>query len=654
MQDRFTLRFQNGEREGDTVPISSARFTLGRRPGNTLQIQDGSVSGQHAELIVEAGGVLLRDLGSTNGTKVGGGKITETQLAHGDLVTFGSINATFEDAEFLDSPSTANTSAPSAASPAGAGEGVERVSADMVARSGKRSKVALIGIIVILLGGGGAAAYFMMGGGGARARQAAPVVEVAGNKVAGYSFEGEAIPANWSNQEGAPADFGQRGEARASGEDGMRAVLAAGEWAMLRSDPVSVPVGRTLDLAAKLRARSKAAGRVGVEFLGGASGDAPGSIAWGPWVADVTTHQDIRVSAHVPPGCRQARVVVAARAEARPANLPEDEMGEGGHIDVDDVSLVDGSESATPAAKIGEYSFWVHGEPQSVGQLTKVSRTILGDLRGVGEVPLRDQPLSAKQGEGRVHLSTGGAKTLSLRVEADVAAAGVASITPSGYSELVGEFEATGVTTLLLGTGHDLVALNFESETTLRGRREGDALRIVVHMQQSNFELQVDFKAERAKAGDLAFAANNAEDAGQLGECLAKWNELLETVPFEAKLIQEARATRARLEQAGLAELAEVSQAFEQASFFRLVDLYRQCRSQARAVGQKYAGSEVETQAAELVTQIEGSLSGLEEDLSKDELNRLQSILHVLEQTESPNLASEVRGYINSEFGGER
>ena len=122
-------------------------------------------------------------------------------------------------------------------------------------------------------------------------------------------------------------------------------------------------------------------------------------------------------------------------------------------------------------------------------------------------------------------------------------------------------------------------------------------------------------------------------------------------MPYEGKLVAEARSTRARLEQAGLVELAEVSSSFEQARFFRLVDLYRQCRGRAVAVGSKYAGSAVQAQSAELVAQIDESLSGLEADLSRDEVDRLQSILMVLEATESPTLASEVRSYIKEEFG---
>jgi len=657
MQDRFTLRFQNGEREGDTIPITSPRFTLGRRPGNTLQLQDASVSGKHAELVVEGEETLLRDLGSTNGTKVGGRKVEEARLAHGDQVSFGNVTAVFQDAELLDgAPAVAD----SRGSGAGAGAGdpggrVERVSADLIAKSGKRSKLAMIGVVALLLAGGGAAAFLFTGGGGRRARKLVPVVEVAGNKLPGYSFEGDGAPEGWSSREDAPADFQQWGEARVSGGDGMRALLAAGEWARLESEPVAIPVGGTLELVGQLRARSRAAGRLGVEFLGSESQPGAGSsIAWGPWIADVTTHQEVLFHAAVPADCVRARAVVAARADDPPPGASEEEPGEGGLVDVDDVSLVDARTAGAPAARIGEYGFWLHGEPGAVLQLTKVSRTLISGLHLTGPVRLRDYPIDVSATDVGMRLGSGSATTLGLRVEPTVVAAGLASIGPTGYQELVGDFEAPDVRTLLLGAGHDLVALDFGRELVVRGRRDGDALRLSIQLEGAQPLLQVDFRAERSRAGDLAFAARKAEQNDELGECLARWNELLLSAPYEATLVQEARATRSRLEQAGLAELADVSKSFEQATFFRLVDLFRQCRARAVAVGEEYAGSEVEVQAGELIQRIDESLSGLEEDLSRDEVERLRSILAILEATESPMLAAEVRSYIDTEFGGEQ
>ena len=77
MSTRFSLRFVSGDRAGEVYGLNGPRVTVGRKPGNSLQIIDGSVSGTHAELLIDAGGVVLRDRNSTNGTKVSGVAIEE-------------------------------------------------------------------------------------------------------------------------------------------------------------------------------------------------------------------------------------------------------------------------------------------------------------------------------------------------------------------------------------------------------------------------------------------------------------------------------------------------------------------------------------------------------------------------------------------------
>jgi pSer/pThr/pTyr-binding forkhead associated (FHA) protein len=69
--------------------------TVGRLADNTIQIEDGSVSSHHAELVLENGEFHLNDKGSTNGTFVNGEQITSAILKDGDQIRFGSIETTF-------------------------------------------------------------------------------------------------------------------------------------------------------------------------------------------------------------------------------------------------------------------------------------------------------------------------------------------------------------------------------------------------------------------------------------------------------------------------------------------------------------------------------------------------------------------------------
>ncbi|MDE0895915.1 MAG: FHA domain-containing protein, partial [Planctomycetota bacterium] len=89
MPDRFSLRIESGDRAGETVALIGRGLTVGRRPANDIALQDSSVSGRHARLSIEGGQVLLIDFGSTNGTFVGGERVEEHDLKHGDEVRFG-------------------------------------------------------------------------------------------------------------------------------------------------------------------------------------------------------------------------------------------------------------------------------------------------------------------------------------------------------------------------------------------------------------------------------------------------------------------------------------------------------------------------------------------------------------------------------------
>ncbi len=73
--------------------------TVGRAPENTIVLDDNSVSSRHAEIRAVGQGYLLRDLGSTNGTRVNGNGAREIILRPGDHIRFGGVEARFEDSE---------------------------------------------------------------------------------------------------------------------------------------------------------------------------------------------------------------------------------------------------------------------------------------------------------------------------------------------------------------------------------------------------------------------------------------------------------------------------------------------------------------------------------------------------------------------------
>jgi pSer/pThr/pTyr-binding forkhead associated (FHA) protein len=71
-------------------------ITIGRAPDNMIVIDDPSVSGRHAQLELTGEIYRVKDLESTNGTRVNGIPITETALRFDDRIRFGRIEARFE------------------------------------------------------------------------------------------------------------------------------------------------------------------------------------------------------------------------------------------------------------------------------------------------------------------------------------------------------------------------------------------------------------------------------------------------------------------------------------------------------------------------------------------------------------------------------
>jgi pSer/pThr/pTyr-binding forkhead associated (FHA) protein len=88
--------------------LTETALTIGRNPGNALQPDDPSVSGQHACIRLTPSAYLddsmeatIEDQGSTNGTWVNDKSIRRHLLKHGDRLTIGTLNFKFIDEQAL-------------------------------------------------------------------------------------------------------------------------------------------------------------------------------------------------------------------------------------------------------------------------------------------------------------------------------------------------------------------------------------------------------------------------------------------------------------------------------------------------------------------------------------------------------------------------
>jgi hypothetical protein len=80
------------------VPMSGTPMTIGRAPDCQLVLKDSRVSRRHARLTARDGVLVLTDLGSTNGTRVNGHRVTEVVLGAGDRVQVGETSLVVESA----------------------------------------------------------------------------------------------------------------------------------------------------------------------------------------------------------------------------------------------------------------------------------------------------------------------------------------------------------------------------------------------------------------------------------------------------------------------------------------------------------------------------------------------------------------------------
>lgn len=71
------------------MPIGASPVHIGRAPECELVLRDTRVSRKHARLAARNGVLVLTDLGSTNGTRVNGHRVTEVALGGGDRIELG-------------------------------------------------------------------------------------------------------------------------------------------------------------------------------------------------------------------------------------------------------------------------------------------------------------------------------------------------------------------------------------------------------------------------------------------------------------------------------------------------------------------------------------------------------------------------------------
>jgi pSer/pThr/pTyr-binding forkhead associated (FHA) protein len=74
---------------GREIVVGPTPVVIGRHPGCDVRLDSLRVSRYHCCLTGDAGGVMVRDLGSTNGVRINGQRVTSGRLKPGDTLAIG-------------------------------------------------------------------------------------------------------------------------------------------------------------------------------------------------------------------------------------------------------------------------------------------------------------------------------------------------------------------------------------------------------------------------------------------------------------------------------------------------------------------------------------------------------------------------------------
>ncbi len=108
-QELGRFRVLGGAEAGSVYVITSPRVSIGRGEENEIAILDLKLSRKHAEINQTPQGLLIRDLGSSNGVAINGQVLKQWVLKTGDKVGLGSTVLEFVSPDALGVMTLANT-----------------------------------------------------------------------------------------------------------------------------------------------------------------------------------------------------------------------------------------------------------------------------------------------------------------------------------------------------------------------------------------------------------------------------------------------------------------------------------------------------------------------------------------------------------------
>jgi predicted component of type VI protein secretion system len=87
---------QSPEFAGKSFDLTGPEISVGRVADNQIQVEHASVSGHHAILKLDQLDYVIKDLDSTNGTRINGERVSQQKLRRNDILRLGNIELLYD------------------------------------------------------------------------------------------------------------------------------------------------------------------------------------------------------------------------------------------------------------------------------------------------------------------------------------------------------------------------------------------------------------------------------------------------------------------------------------------------------------------------------------------------------------------------------
>ena len=642
----FVLEILNGDHAGDTFPLSANKVTVGRKSTCDVTLHDEKISGLHAEFSAEAGGWVLRDLESTNGTILDGRKVTELVLTPFDVIQFGRIRVVYREA--------------GAKSVASSELQVHQIDDAILAQSrGRRGGIP--GLVIVLVAVAGAGVWFVSqgqdgggpGGGGAQPLRAGKVV---GNKLSQSVASCE--ESNGWDLRVSGAGFQLGGPAH-TGDSAFEAVrldndagAAPGHALARTAESVPVLSSESLKFSAWVRTWGGGRGALRLRFHSSVD-ESIEELRSGTVPTAKDSYEQVELAVKVPSGMDRVDIEILAL-------LPLD----GATVLIDDLALVKGSQIAGFDLDAGgrklvgsvddflirsiQGPVFLRVSPQVGGDLSSLAAA---GLLGLSDVATKAEVVAKSSG---FSTEFKGEKLNGFVLEFPIESVSSGVLTRSSGGVFVAqaaEFSLAGVSEVLLGSG--LARVMFRAkDASLSGTIGRDRYRLSVSGPQS-FDLKVEFEAERTAARTALREAKDQAAAGRRGSALSGLRKVIDQFPHDDALAREARRLRSTLLLALSQSIEALDKELNQAEFFGAREGFASIGDELGALIESY-GSEHLAQP-DLVdamrTRVDGALRAIDDDASGRYRRDLTALVEIFEQSGKISLAKLVKEYMAAHHG---